>query len=75
MLYQQLIDQYGPLTFVKAKKSGGNNSNGCVEVAYLPDGSVVVRDSKDPFGPVLIFTAHEFECFADGAGKGEFSRT
>ena len=25
----------------------GNNGNGCVEVAFLPDGEVAVRDTKD----------------------------
>ncbi|HKT05478.1 MAG TPA: DUF397 domain-containing protein, partial [Rugosimonospora sp.] len=31
-----------------------------------------VRDSKDPHGPVLEFTAAEWSAFVDGAKGGEF---
>jgi Domain of unknown function (DUF397) len=48
-----------------------SNSN-CVEVASLPDGEIGVRDSKDPDGPVLRFTADEWHAFLGGARKGEF---
>jgi Domain of unknown function (DUF397) len=44
----------------------------CVEVASLPDGEIGVRDSKDPGGPVLRFTADEWHAFLGGARKGEF---
>lgn len=47
------------------------NDGACVEVARVGD-IIGVRDSKDPGGPVLRFTAREFEAFLDGAGKGEF---
>jgi len=50
--------------------SGGN---GCVEVAFV-DGQVWVRDSKDREGPVLVFTANEWEAFIGGARAGEFER-
>ncbi|MFD0899080.1 DUF397 domain-containing protein [Actinomadura sediminis] len=39
-------------TWRKASRSGENGGN-CVELAALP-GSVAVRDSKDPDGPVLL---------------------
>jgi hypothetical protein len=53
--------------------SGDGGGGGCVEVATnLPD-VVAVRDSKDPEGPALIFTPHEWRCFLDGATKGEFN--
>ncbi|MDA8369991.1 MAG: DUF397 domain-containing protein [Nocardiopsaceae bacterium] len=55
----------------KAQASEG--SKGCVEVAHLEEGTAV-RDSKDPDGSVLFFTPHEWECFLDGAAKGEFTR-
>jgi Domain of unknown function (DUF397) len=45
--------------------------NGCVEVAFV-DGRVGVRDSKVPEGPVLVFTAHEWEAFLAGTRDGEF---
>jgi hypothetical protein len=48
--------------------SGGN---GCVEVAFVDD-QVGVRDSKDREGPVLVFTANEWEAFIGGTRDGEF---
>ena len=33
---------------------------------------VAVRDSKDPSGPVLVFTPHEWRAFLDGVRDGEF---
>jgi Domain of unknown function (DUF397) len=35
----------------------------CVEVARLPDGGRALRDSKDPEGPVLRFSAEEWRVF------------
>jgi hypothetical protein len=54
------------------KATASNGSQGCVEVANLPDGGVELRDSKHPDGPRLRFTAHEWDCFLDGVTKGEF---
>ena len=54
-------------------KSSLSYSNGnCVEVASLPDGEIGVRDSKNPDGPVLRFTADEWRAFIGGARNGEF---
>jgi Domain of unknown function (DUF397) len=53
------------------RKSARSGVNGCVEVA-LDGGQVAVRDSKDRQGPVLMFTAHEWEAFLGGARDGEF---
>jgi hypothetical protein len=50
------------LTWVKSSYSGGSGGN-CVEIATLPDGDRAVRDSKDPEGPVLRFTADEWRVF------------
>ena len=55
-------------------KSTHSVNNGCVEVAFV-DGQVGVRDSKDREGPVLVFTAHEWEAFIGGARDGEFKLT
>ena len=50
-------------------------SNGnCVEVTELPGGSVGVRNSRDPQGPVLTFTPGEWDAFVGGARLGEFDR-
>lgn len=52
-------------------KSTYSGANGCVEMAFV-DGQVGVRDSKDPEGPMLVFTAHEWEAFLAGAREGQF---
>ena len=41
-------------------------------MALANDGTIGVRDSKDPDGPVLRFTVREFEAFLDGARRSEF---
>jgi hypothetical protein len=53
------------------RKSSHSNTNGCVEVALVGDG-VAVRDSKNPTGPVLLFTGHEWQAFVAGVEGGEF---
>ena len=45
----------------KSSYSGGNGGN-CIQVADLP-GTIAVRDSKDPDGPALLFTAAEWAAF------------
>jgi len=47
--------------------------NGCDEVAILDD-QVAVRDAKDRAGPVLLFSAPEWEAFVGGVRRGEFDR-
>ncbi|GGJ96377.1 hypothetical protein GCM10010123_27940 [Pilimelia anulata] len=55
----------------KSSRSGGANDN-CVEVAFAPDGSVGVRDSKNRDGAVLDFTAAEWGAFVGGVKDNEF---
>jgi hypothetical protein len=57
-------------TWRKSTRSGPNCDN-CVEVASVPD-AIAVRDSKNPTGPVLIFTTGEWDAFVGGARDGEF---
>lgn len=54
----------------KSSRSGGGGE--CVEIAELADGGRAVRDSKNPTGPVLRFTAAEWAAFAAGVRDGEF---
>lgn len=54
------------------KSSRSNGQGNCVEVADLPDGGKAVRDSKDPDGPKLVFTAAEWAAFVAGVELGEF---
>jgi hypothetical protein len=57
------------LTWLKAQLSGSNGQ--CVEIASTDD-KVAIRDSKDPGGPILIYTFAEFKAFLHGARNGEF---
>jgi hypothetical protein len=60
------------LAWKKASYSNGTGGD-CVEVAELPDGGRLVRDTKDQgLGPVLRFTASEWRAFVLGAKDGEF---
>jgi Domain of unknown function (DUF397) len=57
----------------KSSRSGPTGGN-CVEIAALSGstvygalgGAVAVRDSRQPDGPALIFTATTWRAFADG---------
>jgi Domain of unknown function (DUF397) len=57
---------------VEWRKSTLSTTNGCVEVAVVGD-RIAVRDSKDQGqGPVLEFTAVEWDAFLGGVRGGEF---
>lgn len=55
------------------RKSTRSSTGACVEVAFCSDGRVAVRDSKDREGPILVFTAREWETFIGGVRNGEFN--
>jgi hypothetical protein len=55
----------------KSIHSGGNGGQ-CVEVASNLPGVVAVRDSKDPEGPRLVFTAAAWRAFMDSVRQGDF---
>jgi hypothetical protein len=54
----------------KSSRSGPVSDN-CVEIAFV-EGAIAMRDSKHPEGPVLLFTAEEWDAFVEGAKDGEF---
>jgi hypothetical protein len=56
----------------KSSRSGA--SQDCVEVAFLAEGHIGVRDSKNPTGPALVFTPGEWDAFTAGVTDGEFHR-
>jgi Domain of unknown function (DUF397) len=56
--------------WVKSSYSGPQGN--CVEIAYLTDGQVAMRNSRHPAGPALIFTCAEWDAFLRGARDGEF---
>ncbi|WP_432899706.1 DUF397 domain-containing protein [Micromonospora matsumotoense] len=49
----------------KSTRSGPDGGN-CVEVADNLSGVVIVRDSKDPSGPVLAFDPYSWRAFVAG---------
>lgn len=57
--------------WVKSRHSGPTGGN-CVEVAFLTDRAVAVRNSRHPAGPALVFSAPEWEAFVHGVKDGEF---
>lgn len=61
------------VTWMKSRRSGPTGGN-CVEVAFLTDGDVALRNSRHPDGPALVFTRAEWDAFLGGAGDGEFGR-
>lgn len=50
-------------TWRKSTRSNGNGG-ACVEVAANLPGVVAVRDSKNPYGPILILSKDEWASFA-----------
>ncbi|NKY34240.1 DUF397 domain-containing protein [Nocardia speluncae] len=57
--------------WIKSSRSQGDGN--CVEVAFLADSMIWVRDSKNPTGPALIFGTEEWDGFLaglTGAGFG-----
>ncbi len=59
------------LTWLKSSYSGPTGGN-CVEVAFLAEGDVAVRNSRHPDGPALVFTKAEWQAFLAGTRDGEF---
>jgi Domain of unknown function (DUF397) len=45
----------------------------CIEVAFDGD-RVLIRDSKDPDGPVLVFTPAEWVAHVQAVKEGEYDR-
>jgi Domain of unknown function (DUF397) len=58
-------------SLVWRKAQISNNDGACVEVASTI-GKIVLQDSKDPGGPILVYTPAEWNAFLDGAKNGEF---
>jgi hypothetical protein len=62
--------ELGGVVWRKSTRSA--NEEGCVEAAFLADGHVAIRDSKDRAGPALVYTPREWDAFLKGAKDGEF---
>ncbi|MFY1633358.1 DUF397 domain-containing protein [Solwaraspora sp. WMMB335] len=65
-----MFDRHGAV-WRKSTRSNGNSGD-CVEVADNQPGVVGVRDSKDQYGPVLVFTPDQWTTFARCVRRGTF---
>jgi Domain of unknown function (DUF397) len=62
--------ELGPVEWRKSSLS--NPSGNCVQVGALADGTVAVRNSREPNGPALVYTRAEVAAFLGGVRNGEF---
>ncbi len=49
------------LTWFKSTRSSANGQ--CIMCARLPDGGMAVKDSKNPYSPVLSFSPAQWRTF------------
>ncbi len=56
------------------KSSRSGTQAQCVEVARLDDGTIGIRDSKDPGGPTLRIGTAEWLAFLEGVARREFDK-
>ncbi|MGW7002235.1 DUF397 domain-containing protein [Streptomyces sp. NPDC054933] len=69
-----MSDPSGPITRAWRKSSHSGHENACLEMLIPPPpGQAPVRDSKDPHGPVIIFTAEAWASFLHAVRLGEFA--
>lgn len=63
------FDELASARWFKSSHSGAQGLE-CVEAAFLRGHRTAVRDSKEPGGPVLTFTAEAWRTFLDGVKAG-----
>jgi uncharacterized protein DUF397 len=52
------------------KSTRSNGSGACVEIAHARPGVIAVRDSKDPYGPVISVAGTAFAALVDQVKTG-----
>ncbi|MFF0624451.1 DUF397 domain-containing protein [Streptomyces sp. NPDC004296] len=62
----------GTATWRKSSYSNGDGGD-CIEIADALPGLVPVRDSKDPFGPALVFPAGGWSAFVGAVKSGQLT--
>jgi hypothetical protein len=55
------------------QKSTASGAGGCIEVAKA-EGTIFIRDSKDPSRSVLVFSGEEWGAFLVGARTEQYGR-
>jgi hypothetical protein len=55
----------------KASRSMAGNGD-CVEAAAHAAGDVIIRDSKDPYGPILQYSTNSWYIFVRNAKQGRY---
>ncbi|MCX0270222.1 DUF397 domain-containing protein [Nocardia zapadnayensis] len=58
-----MTDRLSGAEWFKSTYSGADKA--CVEVAFLADGAVGIRDSKDPTGPALVIDPSAWDLLLD----------
>lgn len=53
--------------------ASSNDGSSCVETQFYADGSVDVRNSKNPGAGFVSFDADEWTAFIKGANEGKFN--
>jgi hypothetical protein len=54
------------------KSSHSGKEGNCVELARMGDGGTALRDSHDPHGPTLRYSANHMAAFLVAAKDGDF---
>ncbi|WP_419992933.1 DUF397 domain-containing protein [Streptomyces boninensis] len=67
------LDDAAPPGTRWVRSSYSTGANNCVEAARMASGSLAVRDSKDPEGGQLHFTARAWESFTAAVKSGAFA--
>ncbi len=72
-----MSDKYGvnlsEARWFKSTRSSGTKD--CVEVAFLSSSFVGMRDSKNPNGPALVFTADQWDAFTTAVADGKYNQS
>lgn len=55
-------------------QTASSGAQTCVEVAFLEQGIVAMRDSKNPHNPAHLFDDEEYDAFVAGVMRGELRR-
>ena len=67
------VDVIRPVIFWRKAKSC-NAATNCVELAALGEDSVAMRNSRDPDGPVIVWTRPEFRELLDRMRAGDLDQ-